>query len=217
MNLDNILRTMNEYINDIFSAFGGQSVEYSTALKQVRENIPKAVLDRVTTKGLNYKGDNPTEPLQFSRSKAAKEVLQVYETDIQQLRAQQRETGTAKVQSQRYYTEQKIEDEEKPVSQKRVKEQAAGRYDFNTNVNDWYDKIMASPYLSDEEKEAFRDKYSTLHVNYSDAAVRDDIQAEAERLMNIIKQREAAGDIRQKDAEQYANIQGVGTSLDNIT
>lgn len=216
MNLDNILRTMNEYINDIFNTFGGQSVEYSTAVKQVRENIPKAVLEKVTTKGLNYKGDNPTQPIQFSRGKAAKEILSVYENDLRQLRSDQREAGTAKTQSQRYYQEQKIENEDIPVSKKRVKKQAGERYDFNTKVNDWYDTIMASPFLSMEEKEAFRDKYSTLHVNYSDAAVREDIRAEAERLLKLIKEREAAGQYMEDDAEEYADIEGVASSLKDI-
>ena len=46
--LDNILRTMNEYIADIFNMYGGQSQEYTTALRQVRENISDEVLQQVT-------------------------------------------------------------------------------------------------------------------------------------------------------------------------
>ena len=44
--LDNILRTMNEYIADIFNMYGGQSQEYTTALRQVRENISDEVLQQ---------------------------------------------------------------------------------------------------------------------------------------------------------------------------
>lgn len=211
MNIDNILRTMNEYINDIFSTFGGQSVEYSAAVKQVRDNIPQNVLEKVTRTGLHYSGDKPTEPIQFSRGKAAKEILSAFTSDLGNLRSEQRESGTAAGQAQRYYTEQKIANEDIPVSKKKMKQQAQQRYNFNQNINDWYDKIMQSEKISDDEKEAFKDLYSTLHSDYSDAAVRENIASEAMRLLNE--------DYSQADdniIEASANIEGVASSLDKI-
>ena len=51
MNLDNILRTMNEYISDIFNMYGGQSQEYTTTLRQVRDNLSDKVLSQVSKQG----------------------------------------------------------------------------------------------------------------------------------------------------------------------
>ena len=60
MILDNILRTMNEYIKDIFDTFGGQSDEYMRAMRQVKENLPDEVLTKTVRTGLHYAGDTPT-------------------------------------------------------------------------------------------------------------------------------------------------------------
>jgi hypothetical protein len=172
MILDNILRTMNEYIKDIFDTFGGQSDEYMRAMRQVRENLPEEVLNKTARTGLNYAGDTPNEPLQFSRGKQAQEVLQNFEGDLQNLRAEQRETGTANVQAQPYYLEQQLQNNENgvpaPVSKQLIKEQANDRYYFNSNVNDWYEDIINSEVLTDYEKNDIRADYRNLNEKYWD-------------------------------------------------
>lgn len=207
MNLDNILRTMNEYLSDMFNMFGGESMEYSTAVRQVRENISDDVLTQVARTGADYESDIPTEPLQFSRGKAAQNILSNFQTDLAQLRKEQRETGTAKTQAQRYYTEQKLDEPDIPVDLNKIKEQAAARYDFNNNVNDWYDEIMESELISEAEKEEVRDKYSTITTNYSDPDFRDDIRNTVMPLLDRIHAEEAAA---------YGVIDGVGADLSTI-
>ena len=214
MNLDNILRTMNEYLKDIFDAFGGQSMEYSTAVRQVRENISDDVLSQVARTGTDYESDNPTEPLQFSRGKSAQNILTNFQSDLSQLRKEQRETGTAKVQTQRYYTEQKLDNPDAAVDIKRVKEQAAARYDFNNNVNDWYDDIVNSQELTESEIDDIKEEYSTLNTDYSDPDKRDTIRRKTQKLLDKIEKKRKNKD---ENTEPVAPVLGVGADLSEIT
>lgn len=214
MNLDNILRTMNEYLKDIFDAFGGQSMEYSTAVRQVRENISDDVLSQVARTGADYESDNPTEPLQFSRGKSAQNILSNFQSDLSQLRKEQRETGTAKVQTQRYYTEQKLDNPDAALNIKRVKEQAAARYDFNNNVNDWYDDIVNSQELTESEIDEIKEEYSTLNTDYSDPDKRDTIRRKTQKLLDKIEKKRKNKD---ENTEPVAPVLGVGADLSEIT
>lgn len=220
MILDNILRTMNEYIKDIFDTFGGQSDEYMRAMRQVKENLPDEVLNKTVRTGLNYAGDTPTEPLQFSRGKQSQEVLQNFEGDLQNLRAEQRETGTANVQAQPYYLEQQLQNNENgvpaPVSKQMVKEQANDRYYFNSNVNDWYDDIMNSEELTDYEKDDIRADYQNLNENYWDLGTRDALQEKAEKLIQKIRQRRALQKNGGIPTPKNPNIKGVAADLSKI-
>lgn len=214
MNLDNILRTMNEYLSDMFNMFGGESMEYSTAVRQVRENIADDVLSQVARTGADYESDSPTEPLQFSRGKAAQNILSNFQTDLAQLRKEQRETGTAKTQAQRYYTEQKLDEPDTPADLKRVKEQAAARYDFNNNVNDWYDDIVNSQELTEAEIDDIKEEYSTLNTDYSDPDKRDIIRSKTQKLLDKIEKKRKNKD---ENTEPSAPIQGVGADLSILT
>lgn len=211
--LDDTLRTINEYMKDMFDIFGGQSIEYSTALKQVREQLTDDVLERTARRGLHYDSDAPTEPLQLSRGKGAQEILQAFAEDLKQLRKTQRETGTAKVQAQRYYEEQKLEDENAPADLKNVKERAQERYDFNNNVNDWYEEITNAEELTDDEIEDIKSDYSTLNVDYSDPAVRNNIRDKVMKLKAKIKQKQAAADV----VEPAAAPDSVGAKISELT
>lgn len=214
MNLDNILRTMNEYLSDMFNLFGGESMEYSAAVKQVRDNLSDDVISQVARKGADYESDSPTEPLQFSRGKAAQNILSNFQTDLAQLRKEQREQGTAKVQAQRYYTEQKLDVPDAPVDIKQLKEQAAARYDFNNNVNDWYDDIVNSAELSDAEKDDIREEYSTLNTDYSDPDKRNTVRSKTQKLLDKIEKSRKNKDT---NTEPNAPILGVGADLSTIT
>lgn len=219
MILDNILRTMNEYIKDMFDTFGGQSDEYMRTLRQVRENLPDNVLQQTTRQGLNYVADRPTEPLQFSRGKKSLEILQNFKTDLSNLRQEQRETGTAAVQAQPYYLEQQIEAQEKGqpanVSKKLIKEQAEDRYYFNSNINDWYDEINNAEELTELEKQDIKADYSNLNENYWEVGARSNLQDKAEKLIDKIRQRRS-----QKSTgipmPKNPNIKGVGAKFDKL-
>ena len=214
MNLDNILRTMNEYLNDIFSTFGGASMEYSTAIKQVRDNLTDEVLQQVTRQGLDYKSDVPDKPIQFSRGKAAQQILSDFQGDLMQLRSEQRESGTAKVQAQRYYTEQKLEKPDTAVDFKEVQEQARQRYDFNSNVNDWYEEIDKAAELTEYEKEKIKEQYSSLNENYSDPEARKKLRDDAIDL--ILKAKQRKGESSAADV-MTVPVAGVGVDLNTIT
>lgn len=227
MNIDNILRTMNEYIKDMYDTFGGQSVEYTQAVKQARENIPDDILSKVARQGLDYDGDMPDKPLQFSRGKAAQTILNYTDKDgnspylqsLEKLRSQQRETGTAKVQAQRYYTEQKLEKPDENVDLKQVAEQAKQRYDFNSNVNDWYEDIVNDENngLTDAERQDLKDEYSTLASDYSDPDKRQKIAEKANKLLDKVRKKKAA-DKAKTEAEKIAaeQVLNIGADIDKI-
>ncbi len=219
MILDNILRTMNEYIKDMFDTFGGQSDEYMKTLRQVRENLPDSVLQQTTRQGLNYVADRPTEPLQFSRGKKSQEILQNFETDLSNLRKEQRETGTAAVQAQPYYLEQQIEAQEKGqpanVSKKLIKEQAEDRYYFNSNVNDWYDEINNAEELTELEKQDIKADYSNLNENYWEVGARSSLQEKAEKLIDKIRQRRSQQSTG-IPAPKNPNIKGIGADFSKL-
>lgn len=213
MNLDNILRTMNEYIKDMYDIFGGQSVEYSTAVRQVRENLSDEVLQQVARQGLDYKSDEPTEPLQLSRGKVAQNVLQNFAGDLQQLRKAQRDKGTARVQAQRYYLEQKLDDPDAFSDLKNVKERAAERYDFNSNVNDWYEAIDNAPELTEAQKDDIKEDYSTLNADYADPAVRNNIRDKAAKLLDEIQKKRKT---QETPVEAAPDAVGIGNDISKI-
>lgn len=213
MNLDNILRTMNEYIKDMYDIFGGQSIEYSTAVRQVREHLSDEVLQQVARQGLDFKSDEPTEPLQLSRGKAAQNVLQNFEGDLQQLRKAQREKGTARVQAQRYYLEQKLDDPDAFSDLKNVKERAAERYDFNSNVNDWYEAIDNAPELTEAQKDDIKEDYSTLNADYADPAVRNNIRDKAAKLLDEIQKKRKT---QETPIEAAPDAVGIGNDISKI-
>ena len=211
--LDNILRTMNEYIADIFNMYGGKSQEYTTALRQVRENIPENVLNSVTRQGLDYTGDTPDKAFQFKRGKESQNILKDFAGDLETLRKEQRAAGTAKVQAQRYYTEQKLEKPDIPVDIKRLKEQAADRYDWNNNVNDWYAAIDEATEISESEKDKIKAEYKRIQVDYEDINFRDSLQQKAQAAIAKIEKAKRAKKAMEA-AEQAAQAETLGVGLD---
>lgn len=202
MNLDSLLRGINQYMKNIFNTFGGKSKEYIRALKDVKENIPSEVLERTARQGLDYEGDAPSEPLQLSRGKEAKDVLQHFGSDLKQTREDQKQMGTALAQSQKYYED--AENRGEDPADIDIQEEAEKLYDFDNSTNDWYDAIMSDPDISDDNKEEIRDLYSDLFENYEDAAFRDKLES---RCRDILKQAEA---LRADTAEEAAAVPDVG-------
>lgn len=202
MILDNILRSLNQYMKDMFTTFGGESKEYMTALKDVKENLPEEVLQQTARKGLDFEGDAPTEPLQFSRGKQAKNVLENFETDLQEIRKDQKEQGTARKQTEKYREDAENRGIDPDTID--VQEEAKKLYDFDHSTNDWYEAIMADPDITDDEKEEIRDLYSDLFENYEDAAFRDRLEEAARDILR------AADERRSDDSAYISPVDDIG-------
>lgn len=202
MILDNILRSLNQYMKDMFTTFGGESKEYMTALKDVKENLPEEVLQQTARKGLDFEGDAPTEPLQLSRGKQAKNVLENFETDLQEIRKDQKEQGTARKQTEKYREDAENRGIDPDTID--VQEEAKKLYDFDHSTNDWYETIMADPDITDDEKEEIRDLYSDLFENYEDAAFRDRLEEAARDILRVADER------RSDDSAYISPVDDIG-------
>lgn len=202
MILDNILRSLNQYMKDMFTTFGGESKEYMTALKDVKENLPEEVLQQTARKGLDFEGDAPTEPLQLSRGKEAKNVLENFETDLQEIRKDQKEQGTARKQTEKYREDAENRGIDPDTID--IQEEAKKLYDFDHSTNDWYEAIMADPDITDDEKEEIRDLYSDLFENYEDAAFRDRLEEAARDILR------AADERRSDDSAYISPVEDIG-------
>lgn len=165
MNLYNDINAMNNYLKSVFSTFGGQSVEYSKALQNVRENIPDEVLKQTAIKGLDYQGDKPTEPLQLSKGNNAQNILSNFENDISKIRNNQKE-NSVNAMKERY--NESLKANQKKITKEAIKEEAKKRYDFNNNSNDWYKTLTESDSLTNDEKEEVREIYSEINAKYDD-------------------------------------------------
>lgn len=188
MNIDSAIRMINKHLKDIFDMFGGQSEEYMRALNQTRRNISQEVLNQTARSGNHYAYDMPTEPLQISRSKTAKEIYSNFTSDIQQLRNEQKASGTAKAQSQKYIRELQ-EKGIKPTIQN-VRKQANELYNFRNNNNDWYTNLTNSPYLTEEEISDIKADYSELNGSDDEeyARLRKSIREKKAKYERKIKQ-----------------------------
>lgn len=202
MILDNILRSLNQYMKDMFTTFGGESKEYMTALKDVKENLPEEVLQQTARKGLDFEGDAPTEPLQLSRGKEAKNVLENFETDLQTIRKDQKDQGTARKQTEKYREDAANRGIDPETID--IQEEAKKLYDFDHSTNDWYEAIMSDPDITDDEKEEIRDLYSDLFENYEDAAFRDRLEEAARDILR------AADERRSDDSAYISPLEDIG-------
>ena len=182
MNIKSTISAINKHLKETFDLFGGQSEEYARALNQVRDNLPDEVLQQTHRQGLNYAYDMPSKPLQISGGKQAQNILSNFENDLQQIRAEQKETGSALMQAQKYINE--LKSNGKQFSRKAIREQASGIYNFRNNVNDWYADIDKSTVLSEEEKSALKADYSELNGadDYEYSVLRRKISENYERV-----------------------------------
>lgn len=200
MILDNILRTLNKYMADIFDMFGGESKEYMNAMKQVKEALPESVLEDTVKEGLDYKGASPTEPVKFARGKAAQAELENFKEDLRQLRELQKETGTARRQAKKY-----IEDAEArglEADDIDIREEARHLYEFDNSTNDWYDEIMEDEDIPDDWKEEIRDKYSDLNEDYEDANFRDELEVMVRVAQRYSKSKKKRRQLEEPSADE---------------
>ena len=118
------------------------------------------------------------------------------------------------MQAQRYYIEQKLDLPDMPVSTEKLTKQAQQRYDFNNNVNDWYEEIDNAAELTELEKSGIKEMYSTLNEDYSDPAVRENIRNKATELIAKAKNRRKQA---KTDTANIPVVMGVGTDLKHMT
>lgn len=206
MILDNILRSLNQYMKDIFNVFGGESKEYMHALKDIKENLPQEVLERTARQGLDYEGDAPTKPLQLSRGKESKNVLENFGSDLKKIRDNQKQMGTVRAQSKKYYED--AENRGISPDEINIQDEAKKLYDFDNSTNDWYDAIKDDPDITDDEKKEVKDLYSDLFENYEDASFRDRLE---DRVTDLLKEAD-----QRREGKKEGNKEG-NTDISHVT
>ena len=218
--VDNLLRTVNEYMTDMFNTFGGQSTEYMAALQQYRDILPEAALDLYARQGNDYPGDTPDAPLLLSRGKASQTAFEALKTDLEALRAAQRQAGTALVQAQKYLYEpdKPPEPEEKkppklqPKTREYIRQRARENYELSNNLSDWYTTIMESEDITEQEKIMIKSYYSEINARYYDNEYMDELKRAVIPLLERIeraKKKRAA-----EKAEQAGDVSGVSVDAD---
>lgn len=218
--VDNLLRTVNEYMADMFNTFGGQSTEYMTALQQYRDILPEATLDLYARQGNDYPGDTPDAPLLLSRGKASQNAFEALKTDLEALRAAQRQSGTALVQSQKYLNEPDKPPEPdgkkppklQPKTREYIRQRARENYELSNNLNDWYTTIMDSEDITEPEKIMIKSYYSEINARYYDNEYMDEVKR---KVMPLLERIERAKKKRAAEkAEQAGDVTGVSVDAD---
>lgn len=218
--VDNLLRTVNEYMTDMFDTFGGQSTEYMTALQQYRDLLPEAALDLYARQGNDYPGDTPDVPLLLSRGKASQNAFEALKTDLEALRAAQRQSGTALVQAQKYLNEpdKPPEPDEKkppklqPKTREYIRQRARENYELSNNLNDWYTTIMESEDITEPEKIMIKSYYSEINARYYDSEYMEEVKRAVIPLLERIER--AKKKRATEKAEQAGNVSGVSVDAD---
>lgn len=218
--VDNLLRTVNEYMTDMFDTFGGQSTEYMNALQQYRDILPEAALDLYARQGNDYPGDTPDAPLLLSRGKASQNAFEALKTDLEALRAAQRQSGTALVQAQKYLNEPDKPPEPdgkkppklQPKTREYIRQRARENYELSNNLNDWYTTIMESEDITEPEKIMIKSYYSEINARYYDNEYMDEVKR---KVMPLLERIERAKKKRAAEkAEQAGDVTGVSVDAD---
>lgn len=216
MNISSIINAINNHMQQLFDWFGGQSEEYMNAMKQVRDNLPDSVLQQTQSQGLNYVYDNPTKPLKLSTGKQSKEILQNFENDLQELRVEQKESGTALEQAQKYIDD--LKKDGRGFSRKSIKESASGIYNFRNNVNAWYKEVIESTVITEAEKSYFKEPYSELNGSdpYEYGVLRQKITENYNRLKPKLDE-EKESKLREESEKEADNAISNGFEIDPLT
>ena len=179
MNLNSAINGINKHLKSVFDMFGGQSTEYMNALNEVRQSLPDEVLNQTARQGNIYDKDIPTEPLQISQGKNAKNILSNFESDLSEIRSQQKQSGSALEQAQKYIDDLKAMG--KKFTKQNIQELSNDLYNFRNNVNDWYLELEESEYLDDDEKEEVKRIYSELASTQNDPVAYEQSRRELEK------------------------------------
>lgn len=174
--VDNLIKTINDYVKDMYNTFGGESNEYMNAVEQMRRALPENVVEQYV-KNMSYRGGKPEKPAQIKRSKD----LQYFREDLEELRKRQRMAGTAKVKQQKYI------EKGKKTTRQQIKQRAYERYKYD--ISDMYMVIMDADddKISPIEKKAVQTIYRNNDVKINEQYIRD-LYERALRNENVMAQ-----------------------------
>lgn len=141
---DNIIRGINKTLKQYFDIFGGQSKEYIQVYKEAKDIVKGS---GAYSKGDNFTGDFPTEPLQLSRSKSS----QATDKMLTELRNAQLNHPTANQAAAAYYNvltgnyKKRLSQTEKA----KVKETSQTIYMVYNNSVEIYDTLRGTEYADE--------------------------------------------------------------------
>lgn len=158
--IDNMLRSINKHLNDVFTIFGGNSVEYEEAQKDVFTKL--STLTQI--KKPEYDENNKmTKPMQISRSRnAIAEIkLKEMENTVKDVREEQKKTGSAKMQAQKYIKKMQAQNIAPTIQNIRVYAKKLHRQEFA----DMYNAVTNSENIPEFEQNAFIALCKKINVN----------------------------------------------------
>lgn len=158
--IDNMLRSINQHLKDVFSIFGGKSVEYEEAQKDVFTKL--STLTQI--KKPEYDDNNVmTKPMQISRSRnAIAEIkLKEMENTVKDVREEQKKTGSAKMQAQKYI--KKLQEKNIAPTTQNIRVYAKKLH--SQEFNNTYKAIMESEKIPEFEKNTFISLCKKINVN----------------------------------------------------
>lgn len=155
--LDNMLRSINKHLSDVFKTFGGGSHEYEKAQVVVKSQLHGNVFRMP-----EYDKGKMIKPLQLKRGRNALHAFSSQTKEVKQVRQYEKDVEkSAKVQAQTYIERLK-KDDVKPTVQN-IKKLATSIH--GTSFNDIYSIIMNDSKIPDFEKLMFRKMSSNIHVD----------------------------------------------------
>lgn len=156
--LDNTLRSINKHLSDVFKTFGGGSYEYEKAQAVVKSKLKGSVFRMPE---YNSNGEM-VKPLQIGRSRASLDTLKNQTNEVNEIRQFEKDVEKSSiVQAQKYIEKLKKEG----VKQTRQNIRVFATSIHESSFNDIYKAVMDSIDIPDIEKNIFRQKSATIHVN----------------------------------------------------
>lgn len=158
--IDNMLRSINKHLSDVFTMFGGKSAEYEHAQNAVFQTL--STLTQIKKPEYNKNGDM-ISPLQISRSRNA--IAEIKMKDLQDtvkdVREQQKKAGSAKQQAQKYIKKLQEKNISPTVQNIRRYSKKLHRQDFA----DMYNAVTNSENIPESEQNAFIALCKKINVN----------------------------------------------------
>lgn len=157
--IDNMLRSVNKHLKDVFNTFGARSTEYQTAQLQAYEQLKGMTQIKIP----DTKNNVQLAPLQILRGRNAIAEIQNrhLEKSLSELREMEKITGTAKVQMQKYIEKLKSENVEVTPQNIRDVAESMTKYQFD----DVYKAVTESENIPTEFIHEFIRKCKQLSVN----------------------------------------------------
>lgn len=158
--IDNMLRSINQHLKDVFTVFGGKSTEYEKAQNEVFTTL--STLTQMKKPEYNGNGDM-ISPLQLSRSRNAisEIMLKEMQDTVKDVREQQKKEGSAKQQVQKYI--KKLQEQNITPSLQNIR-----RYSKKLHRQDFadiYNVVTNSENIPEFEQNAFIALCKKINVN----------------------------------------------------